>query len=117
MVNFSQEEKKSEEAKKDDPPKDEKTSVGEEKKEEKKVEEESKEAKPEPPPPPPPPPEIVLRVFMHCEGCARKVRKSLKGFQGTNNIFLLFLSTFLSVIEEYLFIDNNSNTCCLLTVK
>ncbi|KAM3232300.1 heavy metal-associated isoprenylated plant protein 7 [Capsicum annuum] len=86
MVNFSQEEKKSEEAKKDDPPKDEKTSVGEEKKEEKKVEEESKEAKPEPPPPPPPPPEIVLRVFMHCEGCARKVRKSLKGFQGVEDV-------------------------------
>ncbi|PHU15636.1 hypothetical protein BC332_16841 [Capsicum chinense] len=85
MVNFSQEEKKSEEAKKDDPPKDEKTSVGEEKKEEKKVEEESKEAKPEPPPPPPPP-EIVLRVFMHCEGCARKVRKSLKGFQGVEDV-------------------------------
>lgn len=31
---------------------------------------------------PAPPPEIVLKVYMHCEGCARKVRRSLKGFQG-----------------------------------
>ncbi|CAN4100624.1 unnamed protein product [Withania somnifera] len=45
------------------------------------AEEESKEAKPEPPPP-----EIVLRVFMHCEGCARKVRKCLKGFQGVEDV-------------------------------
>lgn len=35
-----------------------------------------------PPPPPPPPEEVVMRVFMHCEGCARKVKKSLKGFDG-----------------------------------
>ncbi|MCD7472268.1 hypothetical protein HAX54_013298 [Datura stramonium] len=81
------EEKKPEEVKKEEPPKDEKPSSGggggEEKKEEKKAEEESKESKPEPPPPPP---EIVLRVFMHCEGCARKVRKSLKGFQGVEDV-------------------------------
>lgn len=57
--------KKTEEEKKEDAPKvDEKT-------EEKKTEEA-----------PAPPQEIVLRVYMHCEGCARKVRKSLKGFQG-----------------------------------
>lgn len=82
---MGEEEKKSEEVKKEEPPKDEKPSGGdgEEKKEEKKAEEESKEAKPEPPPPPP---EIVLRVFMHCEGCARKVRKSLKGFQGVEDV-------------------------------
>jgi copper chaperone CopZ len=24
----------------------------------------------------------VMRVFMHCEGCARKVKKILKGFDG-----------------------------------
>lgn len=35
-----------------------------------------------PPPPPPPPEEVVMRVFMHCEGCARKVKKILKGFDG-----------------------------------
>ncbi|KAK9080559.1 hypothetical protein SSX86_000317 [Deinandra increscens subsp. villosa] len=35
---------------------------------------------------PPPPEEVVLRVFMHCEGCARKVRRSLKGFQGVEDV-------------------------------
>ncbi|VFQ80638.1 unnamed protein product [Cuscuta campestris] len=35
---------------------------------------------------PPPPPEIVLRVFMHCEGCARKVRRCLKGFDGVEEV-------------------------------
>ena len=39
------------------------------------------------PPPPPPPQEIVLKVFMHCEGCARKVRRSLKGFPGGSHFF------------------------------
>ncbi|XP_042018135.1 heavy metal-associated isoprenylated plant protein 7-like [Salvia splendens] len=34
---------------------------------------------------PPPPQEIVLKVFMHCEGCARKVRRCLKGFEGVEN--------------------------------
>nr|XP_043606085.1 heavy metal-associated isoprenylated plant protein 7-like [Erigeron canadensis] len=43
--------------------------------------EESKEA-----PPPPPPMEVVLRVFMHCEGCARKVRRCLKGFDGVEDV-------------------------------
>ncbi|KAI3820657.1 hypothetical protein L1987_08205 [Smallanthus sonchifolius] len=38
------------------------------------------------PPPPPPPQEVVLRVFMHCEGCARKVRRSLKGFEGVEDV-------------------------------
>lgn len=26
--------------------------------------------------------EIVLKVDMHCEACAKKVTRSLKGFQG-----------------------------------
>ncbi|KAD5507716.1 hypothetical protein R6Q59_029623 [Mikania micrantha] len=38
------------------------------------------------PPPPPPSPEIVLSVFMHCEGCARKVRRCLKGLEGVENV-------------------------------
>ncbi|KAL9272645.1 Heavy metal-associated isoprenylated plant protein 7-like protein [Drosera capensis] len=38
------------------------------------------------PPPPPPPQEIVLRVYMHCEGCARKVKKCLRGFQGVEDV-------------------------------
>ncbi|KAK8961455.1 Heavy metal-associated isoprenylated plant protein 26 [Platanthera guangdongensis] len=41
---------------------------------------------PSPAPPPPPPEEIILRVFMHCEGCARKVKRSLKGFDGVEDV-------------------------------
>ncbi|KAK4395587.1 Heavy metal-associated isoprenylated plant protein 7 [Sesamum angolense] len=55
------------------------------KKEEKKSEEPKGEQQ-ESPPPPPPPQEIVLRVFMHCEGCARKVRRCLKGFPGVEDV-------------------------------
>ncbi|KAL9239376.1 hypothetical protein vseg_013707 [Gypsophila vaccaria] len=56
--------------------------------EKKDVKDEKKdEQTPAPPPPTPPPPsEIVLRVFMHCEGCARKVRKCLKGFSGVEDV-------------------------------
>jgi len=36
--------------------------------------------------PPPPPEEIEMRVFMHCEGCARKVRRCLKGFDGVEDV-------------------------------
>ncbi|XP_047167693.1 heavy metal-associated isoprenylated plant protein 7-like [Vigna umbellata] len=49
-------------------------------KEEKKVEEKKDESKEEPPP------EIVLKVDMHCEACARKVAKALKGFQGVEDV-------------------------------
>ncbi|XP_023519743.1 heavy metal-associated isoprenylated plant protein 7-like [Cucurbita pepo subsp. pepo] len=60
-------------------------------KEDKKTEEskEGKEQQPtkeEVPPPPPPPPEIVLKVYMHCEGCARKVRRCLRGFEGVEDV-------------------------------
>ncbi|KAH7683227.1 Copper chaperone domain-containing protein [Dioscorea alata] len=44
------------------------------------------EAAAEAAPPPPPPEEIVMRVFMHCEGCARKVRRCLKGFDGVEEV-------------------------------
>ncbi|KAG6485738.1 hypothetical protein ZIOFF_054303 [Zingiber officinale] len=27
-----------------------------------------------------------MRVFMHCEGCARKVKRSLKGFDGVEDV-------------------------------
>ncbi|XP_047329396.1 heavy metal-associated isoprenylated plant protein 7-like [Impatiens glandulifera] len=37
--------------------------------------------------PPPPPQEIVLKVYMHCEGCAKKVRRCLKGFEGVDYVF------------------------------
>lgn len=29
------------------------------------------------------PQEIVLKIFMHCEGCAKKIHRCLKGFEGT----------------------------------
>ncbi|XP_042503523.1 heavy metal-associated isoprenylated plant protein 7-like [Macadamia integrifolia] len=81
------EEKKTEENKeKKEEPKAEKPS--EDKKEDKKTEEskdgketDSKESKE-----PPPPQEIVLRVYMHCEGCARKVRRCLRGFEGVEDV-------------------------------
>jgi hypothetical protein len=64
-----------------------KAKEAEEKKDEAAGGEEKKEEVP-PLPPPPPPEEMVMRVFMHCEGCARKVKKILKGFDG--NRFTLF---------------------------
>lgn len=81
------EEKKAEEGKKAEEEKKEGKEEGkqpEKPAEEKKPDEskgggDGKESKEEAPAPPP---EIVLKVYMHCEGCARKVRRSLKGFQG-----------------------------------
>ncbi|KAK8488942.1 hypothetical protein V6N13_060938 [Hibiscus sabdariffa] len=32
------------------------------------------------------PQEIILKVYMHCEGCARKVRRCLTGFQGVEDV-------------------------------
>ncbi|GMI72222.1 HEAVY METAL ASSOCIATED PROTEIN 52 [Hibiscus trionum] len=49
--------------------------------EEKKVEEEKKGEES-----PVVPQEIVLKVYMHCEGCARKVHRCLKGFQGVEDV-------------------------------
>lgn len=40
------------------------------------------------------PPEIVLKVDMHCEACARKVARALKGFEGFTDP--AFLSPFFS---------------------
>ncbi|KAF9671735.1 hypothetical protein SADUNF_Sadunf12G0079200 [Salix dunnii] len=64
----------------------------------KKVDEEKKEEKPAEKPAtgekkpeetknetPTPPQEIVLQVYMHCEGCARKVHRWLKGFEGVES--------------------------------
>lgn len=48
--------------------------------------EEAKSEDSPPPPAPPPPQEIVLKVFMHCEACARKVRGCLKGFEGVEEV-------------------------------
>ncbi|KAM0044390.1 putative heavy metal-associated isoprenylated plant protein/8/17/18/19 [Helianthus debilis subsp. tardiflorus] len=67
--------------------------MGEEKKPEKAEEEakpstgdEKKEEESKDPLPPPPLQEVVLRVFMHCEGCARKVRRCFKGFEGVEDV-------------------------------
>ena len=54
--------------------------------EEKKVEE-SKDGKESKEESPAPPQEILLKVYMHCEGCARKVRRCLKGFEGKKRVF------------------------------
>lgn len=72
------EEKKIEEVKKD------------EVKEDKKVEKEKEAA-----PAPGPPPVIVMRVFMHCEGCAKKVRACLKGFPGLASFLLICVCNFV----------------------
>lgn len=75
------EEKKIEEVKKD------------EAKEDKKVEKEKEAA-----PAPAPPQVIVMRVFMHCEGCAKKVRASLKGFPGLSSYAHFCVYVCVSVI-------------------
>ncbi|KAF8054941.1 hypothetical protein N665_1308s0006 [Sinapis alba] len=32
------------------------------------------------------PQEIVLKIFMHCEGCAKKIHRCLKGFEGVEDV-------------------------------
>lgn len=54
--------------------------MGEEQKELEKKEEASEEQKPEEPQ------DIVLKVDMHCQGCAQKVEKSLLRFEGVENV-------------------------------
>ncbi|XP_015958969.1 heavy metal-associated isoprenylated plant protein 7 [Arachis duranensis] len=58
----------------------------EEKKEESKKEEEEKKKNEEKKEEESPAEEIVLKVDMHCEACARKVAKALKGFQGVEEV-------------------------------
>lgn len=45
--------------------------------EDKKTKEEEKKKEPQ---------EIVLKIFMHCEGCAKKIHRCLKGFEGVENV-------------------------------
>ncbi|KAE8675551.1 palmitoyl-acyl carrier protein thioesterase [Hibiscus syriacus] len=54
--------------------------------EEKKVEEDAKKGDESKGEPAQQPQEIILKVYMHCEGCARKVRCCLKGFQGVEDV-------------------------------
>ncbi|KAI4298816.1 hypothetical protein L6164_032333 [Bauhinia variegata] len=53
--------------------------MGEEKKEEPKEEKKDEKKEEETP-------EIVLKVDMHCEACARKVARALKGFEGVEEV-------------------------------
>lgn len=48
--------------------------------------------------------EIVLKVDMHCEACARKVARALKGFQGAPLLLLLLLLLLLSTDLPHLLI-------------
>ncbi|KAL4366478.1 hypothetical protein GQ457_05G034020 [Hibiscus cannabinus] len=50
--------------------------MGEDKKEEPKGDEKKEEENPE----------IILKVDMHCEACARKVARTLKGFEGVEHV-------------------------------
>ncbi|GER48560.1 heavy metal transport/detoxification superfamily protein, partial [Striga asiatica] len=85
---MGEEEKKPEhpkrEEKSEETPKADKPPAEGGKKEEKKSEEPKSEEKAAAVPPLPP--EIVLKVYMHCEGCARKVRRCLKGFEGVEDV-------------------------------
>ncbi|KAM0898768.1 hypothetical protein ACQ4PT_021727 [Festuca glaucescens] len=54
--------------------------MGEEQKEPEKKEEAAEENKPEEPQ------DIVLKVEMHCQGCVKKVEKSLLKFEGVENV-------------------------------
>uniref|UniRef100_A0A5B6ZPP7 HMA domain-containing protein n=1 Tax=Davidia involucrata TaxID=16924 RepID=A0A5B6ZPP7_DAVIN len=76
---MGEEEKKMEEKKPEEGKEEKKAEKASEDKKEEKKTEDSKEN-------PPPPQEIVLRVYMHCEGCARKVRRCLKGFEGVEDV-------------------------------
>ncbi|KAL2457276.1 Heavy metal transport/detoxification superfamily protein [Forsythia ovata] len=80
---MGEEEKKPEEAKKpeEEMKKEEAPKTDEKPSDVKKQEKKSEESKE-----PPPPQEIILKVYMHCEGCARKVRRCLKGFQGVEDV-------------------------------
>ena len=57
-------------------------------KQKEKAREEKKEGKATKEEMPLPSSEIVLKVHMHYEGCAGKVRQCLKGFDGVDLIFL-----------------------------
>ncbi|XP_051192906.1 heavy metal-associated isoprenylated plant protein 7 [Lolium perenne] len=54
--------------------------MGEEQKKPEKKEEAAEEKKPDEPQ------DIVLKVDMHCQGCAKKVKKSLLKFEGVENV-------------------------------
>lgn len=87
------EEKKTEEEPKktEENKKEEEAKTEEKQSDDKKTEESSKEVEAVPQ-------YIILRVYMHCEGCARKVRRCLKGFEG---IYICIYTTPYIIINSY----------------
>lgn len=58
--------------------------------------------------------EIVLKVDMHCEACARKVARALKGFQGALSPCLLDLILHISFFIFCSFHDGSNDKVSLL---
>ncbi|EOA13790.1 hypothetical protein CARUB_v10026885mg [Capsella rubella] len=71
---MGEEDKKMEEKKAEEEPQ---VKSEDKKPEEAKKEEEEKKKEPQ---------EIVLKIFMHCEGCAKKIHRCLKGFEGVEDV-------------------------------
>ena len=62
--------------------------------------------------------EIVLKVDMHCEACARKVTRALKGFQGSIHCIIYFSPFHPSLVSRICIILNlvyrgSTNFSCL----
>lgn len=56
-------------------------------------------------------PEIILKVDMHCEACARKVARTLRGFEGY--IFINFSSFFfIFIIWSLKYLTDRSGGRC-----
>ncbi|PKA54197.1 hypothetical protein AXF42_Ash000030 [Apostasia shenzhenica] len=49
-------------------------------------EQKEEEKPPSPPPPPPPPPPIILSVDLHCNGCAKKIERSILKCRGVEEV-------------------------------
>lgn len=65
-----------------------------------------------PPPPPPPPEEVEMRVYMHCEGCARKVKKILRRFDGNADAVLSSAAPTPLLSYYYLYVSIGFLLCC-----
>lgn len=47
--------------------------------------------------------EIVLKVYMHCEGCASQVSHCLRGYDGNTLLKETLLDYFPSLMESYIY--------------
>jgi hypothetical protein len=97
-----------EEKKKDDKPKEVGGGGGGEKPKDGEEEEKKKEDAP----PPPPPEEVEMRVYMHCEGCARKVKKILRRFDGNADAVLSSAAPTPLLSYYYLYVSIGFLLCC-----